>query len=133
MSGCMAATAVCGVWQAMVACRMWQLWRHAGAGCLTVGAVAHARRPSNKDARLEGVPSFIHATCSMVWSAGWGECERCAQPLRCTRHATRGSLEVTMLGGMGGQRFTNRNYHGREVNSSFKLKEVELVCTDLIN
>ena len=27
----------------------------------------------------------------------------CAQPLGCTRHATRGSLEVTMLGGMGGQ------------------------------
>ena len=23
--------------------------------------------------------------------------------VRCTRHATRGSLEVTMLGGMGGQ------------------------------
>ena len=31
-------------------------------------------------------------------------CERwCAQPLGCTRHATRGSLEVTMLGGLGGQ------------------------------
>ena len=76
MSGCMAATAVCGVWQAMAACRMWQLWRHAGAGCLTAGAVAHARRPNNKDARLEAVPSFTHATCSMVWSAGSGERER---------------------------------------------------------
>ena len=32
------------------------------------------------------------------------KCETwCAQPLGCTRHATRGSLEVTMLGGMGGQ------------------------------
>ena len=76
MSGCMAATVVCGVWQAMAACRMWQLGRHAGAGCLTAGAVAHARRPSNKNAGLEAVPSFIHATYSMVWSAGWGECER---------------------------------------------------------
>ena len=33
------------------------------------------------------------------------DCERwCAQPLGCTCHATRDSLEVTMLGGMGGQR-----------------------------
>ena len=31
---------------------------------------------------------------------------------RCTRHATRGSLEVTMLGGMGGQRFTKRSFKG---------------------
>ena len=46
MSGCMAATAVCGVWQAMAACRVWQLWRHAGAGCLTAGAVA--RDPATK-------------------------------------------------------------------------------------
>ena len=37
-------------------------------------------------------PLWVHAV----------DCERwCAQPLGCTRHATRGSLEVTMLGGMG--------------------------------
>ena len=37
-----------------------------------------------------------------IWTIYY--CERwCAQPLGCTRHATRGSLEVTMLGGMGGQ------------------------------
>ena len=39
-------------------------------------------------------PLWVHAV----------DCERwCAQPLGCTRHATRGSLEVTMLRGMGGQ------------------------------
>ena len=118
MSGCMAATAACGVWQAMAACRMWQLWRHAGDGCLTAGG-GSCRRHSNKHARLEAVPSFIHATCTMVWSAGWGECERwCVQPLGCTRHATKGSLEVTMLGGMGGQRFTKaEKYLQVKVNS----------------
>ena len=40
------------------------------------------------------------------WSWFWsGFCERfCAQPLGCMCHATKGSLWVTMLNAMGGQR-----------------------------
>ena len=73
----MAATAACRVWQAMAACRMWQLQRHAErAGCLTAGAVAHARWPWRTLVTLEAVPSFPSATCCLVWSAGWGEYER---------------------------------------------------------
>ena len=60
-----------------------KLWRHARAGCQTVGAVGSCPATQRRDLRLEAVPSFLGATCSS--------------------HATRGSLEVTMLGGMGGQ------------------------------
>ena len=76
MSGCMAASAARRVWQAMAACRMWQ----AMAACW--GWVPNSRcggscpATQQRDLRLEAVPSFLGATCSAVWSAGWGECER---------------------------------------------------------
>ena len=57
----MTATAVCRVWQATAACDAFSI--HV-AGCLTVGAVAHTRRPSGVDTmhfaylsrRVGGVP-----------------------------------------------------------------------------
>ena len=77
-------------------------------GMLGLGAKQPVRwlMPGDPANRPEVGSCAIIPRCNLqqVWSAGWGECERwCAQPLGCTRHATRGSLEVTMLGGLGGQ------------------------------
>ena len=45
----------------------------------------------------------------------------CAQPLGCTRHATRGSLQVTMLSPMGGQwtEFHDSHYQIKKILNMF--------------
>ena len=63
-----------------------------GTGGLTIRGVAHARRPN-------GVVLCIFRSTLLDEN----QSQESAQPLGCARHTTRGSLDVAMLSGMGGQ------------------------------